>query len=205
VGDAQVQKLLEFARRGGTLLLTGNTAEYNQWRERRRVNPLLPARLEGKGRIVRVPEIVRADTPAGRALVAEENPEPGATPQHGARMTPAQWLLPRNQESIHQAVVAGLPAGLSIQTGAPLSTVMDLLTRPASRETLVHFVNFDRPHPLTPFSVTVRKQFPGPVKSVRCLSPDRDQTLSLTFQEADDRITFTVPDTKLYVLVVIAQ
>ena len=53
--------------------------------------------------------------------------------------------------------------------------------------------------------MTVRKQFSGPVKSVNCLSPDRDQTWPLAFQEAGDRVTFTVPATKLYAMVVIAQ
>jgi hypothetical protein len=59
-------------------------------------------------------------------------------------MTPAQWMLPKNHEAIRQIIGDGLPKGLSIETGAPLTTVMDLLTRPATRETLVHFVNFDR-------------------------------------------------------------
>ena len=134
----------EFVRNGGTLVLTGNTAQYNQWRERRHANPLLPARSEGKGRIVYIPEIIRADAQAGKAPAAEENPEPGATLQRVTRMTPAQWVLPKNHEAIDQAVVEGLPKGLSIETGAPLTTVMDLLTRPATRETIAHFVNFDR-------------------------------------------------------------
>ena len=217
VSDAQVRQLLDFVRNGGTLLLTGNTAQYNQWRERRRTNPLLPAapkpaaaaegwtaRTEGKGRIVYVPEIVRGDAPAGEAA-AEENAEPGATPQHATRMTPAQWVLPKNHEAISEAVAAGLPRGLSIETGAPLTTVMDLLTRPASRETLVHFVNFDRANPVPPFAVTVRRQFAGPVKSVSCLSPDRDDPLPLAFQENGDRVTFTAPALNRYALLVIAQ
>ena len=205
VGDAQVRKLLEFVRRGGTLVLTGNAAQYNQWRERRHENPFLPARSEGKGRILYLPEIVRGDAPAGKAPAAQENPEPGATPQTGTRMTPAQWVLPKNHEAIGQMVVEGLPKGLSIESGAPLTTVMDLLTRPATRETIAHFVNFNRANPIAPFSVTVRKPFAGPVKSVNCLSPDRDQTLPLAFQETADRVTFTVPATKLYAMLVIAQ
>jgi hypothetical protein len=205
VGDAQVRKLLEFVRNGGTLLLTGNTAQFNQWRERRHANPLLPARSEGKGRIVYIPEIIRADSQTGKSQTTEENPEPGLTQQRGIRMTPAQWVLPKNHEAINQTVVAGLPKGLSIETGAPLTTVMDLLTRPASRETIVHLVNFDRTNSLTPFSVTVRKEFPGPVKSVSCLSPDRDQTLPLTFREEADHVTFTIPATKVYMMVVVAQ
>jgi hypothetical protein len=51
----------------------------------------------------------------------------------------------------------------------------------------------------------MRKQFTGPVKSVSCLSPERDETLSLTFKETGDRVTFTVLATKLYAMVVIAQ
>jgi hypothetical protein len=205
VGDGQVQKLLEFVRNGGTLVLTGNTAEYNQWRERRHANPFLPARSEGKGRIVYIPEIIRADAQAGKVQAEEENPEPGATLQRGTRMPPAQWVLPKNHEAIDKTVVDGLPRGLSIESAAPLTTVMDLLTRPATREIIVHFVNFDRANPLAPFSVTLRKQFAGPVKSVNCLSPDRDQALPLTFLEAGDHVTFTVPATKLYAMVVIAQ
>jgi hypothetical protein len=205
VGDAQVQQLLEFVRRGGTLLLTGNTGQYNQWRERRRSNPFLPARTEGKGRIIYIPEIIRADSPGGKAPGIAENPEPGATPQRGVRMTPAQWVLPKNHEAVNQAVVQGLSQGLSIETGAPLTTVMNLLTRPASRETLVHLVNFERASPLTPFSVTVRKQFPGPVKSVNCLSPDRDQPLPLNFSEAGQHVTFITPTIRRYAMIVIAQ
>jgi hypothetical protein len=205
VGDEQARKLLEFVRAGGTLLLTGNTAQYNQWRERRHANPFLPARSEGAGRIVYIPEIVPADSQISKTQAAEENPEPGATRQRVTRMTPAQWVLPKNHEAIDRAVVEGLPRGLSIQTGAPLTTVMDLLTRPASRETIIHFVNFDRMNPLAPFSVTVRKEFPGPVKSASCLSPDRDQTLPLTFREEDGHVTFTVPATKLYAMIVVAQ
>lgn len=205
IGDAPAQKLLEFVRNGGTLLLTGNTAQYNQWRERRRTNPFLPARTEGKGRILYLPEIIRADSSAGKTSTAEENPEPGATPQHGVRLTPAQWVLPKNHEAIHQTVVEGLPKGRSLETEAPLTTVMDLLTRPASCETLVHIVNFDRSNPLTPLPVTVRKQFSGPVKSVSCLSPDHDQVLPLAFRENGERVTFTVPSTRVYAMVVIAQ
>lgn len=205
VGDAQARKLLEYVRAGGTLLLTGNAAQYNQWRERRRANPFLPARAEGRGRILYIPEIVPADSRISKVQATEENAEPGATPQRVTRMTPAQWVLPKNHEAIDRAVVDGFPKGLSIKTDAPLTTVMDLLTRPASRETIIHFVNFDRKNPLAPFSVTVRKEFSGPVKSVTCLSPDRDQTLPLPFQEENDHATFTVPATKLYAMIVIAQ
>jgi len=205
LSDDQVQRLLAYVRNGGTLLLTGNTAQYNQWRERRHANPLLPARTEGKGRILYIPEITPAAASIAKTRAADDNPEPGATSNHSPRMTPAQWVLPVNHEAIAQTVVGGLPQGLSLATGAPLTTVADLLTRPESRETIVHFVNFDRHHPLAPFATTVRAQFSGPVKSVTCLSPDHDEAQPLEFAEKDQHVTFTVPATKMYALIIIAQ
>jgi len=204
VSQSQVTRLLEYARNGGTVILTGNTAQYNEWRERRRVNPLLPARREGKGRIVYIPQVV----PAGarvRAAEADQDPEPGATARRGERMSPAQWILPRNQQEIYQAIVDSLPKGLSIRTEAPLTTVMELLTRPQTRETIVHFVNFDRQHPLAAFRTTVRKPLTAPVKSLLYFSPDADDPVTVPFQESESEVSFITPATRLYGMIVIAQ
>ena len=205
VSDAQVRKLLEYVRNGGTLLLTGNTAQYNQWREQRHANPLLPARSEGRGRIVYIPEIIRADSTTGKMKMPAGNPELDLIHEHGSKLMPSQWVLPRNHEAIASAIINGLPNGLSVETGAPLTTVMNLLTRSASRETIVHFVNFDRANPLAPFSVTLRKQFLAPVKSINCFSLDRDQPLPLTFQETGNHVRFTIPSARLYTMIVVAQ
>ncbi len=204
VGDAQAEQLLRYAREGGTVVLTGNTGTYNEWRERRHSNPLLPARREGKGRILYIPEIIPAAR-AAKESAGEEDAEPGATLRRTARMTPAQWVLPRNHEAIAQTVVEGLPKGLSITTGTPLTTVMDLLTRPGARQTLAHFINFDRDHKLGAFQVRVRKQFSGPIKKVECLSPEWDDPLPVAFEEAGEEVVFTIPGLRLYAMAVITQ
>ncbi|HWB82506.1 MAG TPA: beta-galactosidase [Bryobacteraceae bacterium] len=204
VSNAQAQKLLEYVRNGGTLIVTGNTAQYNEWRERRHTNPLLPARQEGKGRIVYIRSIIPGLARA-RAQRGNLDPEPGATLRRGARMSPAEWVLPRNHHEIYQTVTDALPRGLSITTEAPLTTIMELLTRQQTRETIAHFINFDRAHPLTPFQTTVRPQFTGPVKSVTCFSPDQDDPAPLQFHESGGKVSFTVPATRLYSMVVIAQ
>jgi hypothetical protein len=187
VSDAQIQTLLDFARNGGTLVLTGNTGQYNDWRQRRDVNPLLPARREGNGRIVYISEIVRAD--AGKKI---------------ARMDPKQWVLPKNHEEIYQAIASALPNGLSITSQAPLTTVMELLVRAKTRETIVHFVNFDRNKGLAPFAVDVKNQFPSPVKRVVCYSADANDPVNLSFRESGGRARFTVPATNMYAMIVIA-
>jgi hypothetical protein len=205
VGDSQAETLLRYVRGGGTLVVAGNTGQYNEWRERRRVNPLLPARREGKGRILFIPEIVRADTRRGKTLEADENPEPGAALKKSERMSPAQWVLPKNHEEIRDAILGGLPKGPALTAEAPFTTVAELLKRPASHETIAHFVNFDRQHPLAPFRVTVRKQFAGRVKSVLCFSPEKDEPIALQFDESGESVAFTVPGMKLYAMLVIAH
>jgi hypothetical protein len=186
-------------------VVAGNTGEFNEWHEQRSANPLLPARREGKGKIVVIPEIGRADlrkTATGRMF---EEPEPGATAQRGAQMTPSQWVLPESHAEIFRTIVSAMPGGLSITTEAPLTTVLELLNRRESRETMVHFVNFDSRNRTAPFAVALRKQYDGAVKSVLWVSPERDEAVALTFQEAGNTVKFTAPAMKLYAMIVVAQ
>ncbi len=205
VSDAQAKMLLDYVRRGGTLVISDNTGEFNEWREKRHKNPFLPARTEGKGRIVFIPEIQRGDVKAERTAGGADNPEPGASSQQTPRLSPPQWALPKNHQEIYDAIAGALPRGLSLTSDAPLTTVAELLTRAETHETLVHFVNFDRQHPLSPFKVTVRNQFAGKVKSVNCFSPDADDPMPLTFEATGDAVSFTVPAMRIYSMIVIAQ
>jgi len=205
VSDAQVKQLLDYVRRGGTLVISDNTGDFNGWREKRHENPFLPARTEGKGRIVYIPKIQRADLPASKGNAGPGNAEPGADSQSTPKLSPAQWLLPKNDREIFTAITNNLPRGLSLATAAPLTTAAELLTRPETRETMVHFVNFDRKNPLSPFKVTVRKQFAGKVNSVTFLSPDLDDPATIDFDQTEDAISFTVPSMRIYSMIVIAQ
>ncbi|HEX4343338.1 MAG TPA: beta-galactosidase, partial [Verrucomicrobiae bacterium] len=204
VSDAQAKLLLQYVQNGGNLILTGNTAQYNEWRERRRTNPFLPARIQGKGRIVYIPEIIRGDK-APKASALDFDPEPGAALQRGTRMSPSQWVLPKNHQEIFQTIADGLPQGLSLTSDAPLATVMELLTRAETHETIAHFINFDRTKKVEPFHVTVRKQFPGAIKSVTAFTPDADDPSPVAFEDSGDHVTFTVPVTRVYSMIVIGQ
>ena len=202
LSDAQVAALLAYVRGGGTLLLAGNTGQYDEWREMRRKNPLLPARSEGKGKIVLLPEVMQADKTA-RAAGGNEDPEPGATAQRGVHMNPPQWVLPKNAEDIYKAVVGAVASGLSITTEAPLTTVMEIQRREKTEETIAHFVNFENKKRVGPFAVTVRKQYAGTVKTVMCYSPERDEPVKLEFAEAGGLVKFTVPAMGVYAMVVV--
>jgi hypothetical protein len=149
-----------------------------------------------------IPEVVRADKTA-RAAGANEDPEPGATAARGVHMNPPQWVLPKNAEEIYKAVVAAVPAGLSLTAEAPLTTVMEIQKRAASQETIAHFINFESKKRVGAFAVTVKKQFPAPVKSVTCYSPEKDEAVKLEFAEADGVVKFTVPEMGVYAMVVV--
>ena len=213
-----VDRLLAYARQGGTLVFTGNTADYNDWRETRRVNPLrallgsVPSgavtKNEGKGRLVYIPEIIPDDRPHPAAAQAntEENPEVTVAPtSRRQRFAAADWMLPKNHQEIARLISDNLPKGISIATQAPLTTVMEMVNRAESRETIVHFLNFDREHRLKPFDVGMKKQFSGSVKSVSYLSPEFDDPQPVRFKESGDRLDFTVPATQIYGMIVIGH
>jgi len=49
----------------------------------------------------------------------------------------------------------------------------------------------------------VRKQFPAPVKSVTCFSPEGDEPVKLEFAEAGGVVKFSVPEMGVYSMVVV--
>jgi hypothetical protein len=209
-----VEALLAYAQNGGTVVFTGNTAQFNEWRERRRSNPLsgrmertdaISVHKEGNGKLVYIPAILQARR-AGAPESDAENPEIiASSDQKNHRFPPQQWVLPANHQEIYKTIVDNLSGGLSVSSEAPLTTVMEFLNRQSSRESILQFVNFDRENPVAGIPVALKAQFNSPVKSVVCHSPDSDASITVAFQESGGRVTFTVPATRVYSMVVVAH
>jgi Beta-galactosidase len=208
IGDAQAALLMRYVENGGTLIVSGSAGKYNERREERTKSALPQAGRGGKGQIVAVPEIIRGDlrgdARGARSGATAENPEPGITLRKGAQLSPSQWVLPKNHAEIYEQMLTVIPGGLSIHTEAPLTTVMELYTRASTRETIAHFINFERKSRTAPFAVTVRKQFAGSVKSVTCFTADENEPVDLHFEESGDAVKFTVPPMRVYAMVVVA-
>jgi hypothetical protein len=137
VSDAQVKLLLDYVRRGGTLVLSDNTGEFNDWREKRRKNPFftgaaksaevqsttnITVHPEGKGRIVYIPQIEQVKSSTEKEMTGAGNAEPGADSKSTPKLAPAQWVLPKNHQDIYGAIVTNLSGGLSLTSEAPLTT-----------------------------------------------------------------------------------
>jgi hypothetical protein len=205
ISDAQAALLLRYVEQGGTLLISGKAGEFNEWREDRSRSALPPPGSRGKGRIVAIPEIIRADTRSSKAGASNENPEPGITLRRGAQLSPSQWVLPRNHQEIYQSIRSAIPQGISITTEAPLTTVMEFLTRLSTTEAIVHLINFDRHDSTASFGMTVRKQFSTSVQSVTCFTPDLDSPVKLQFEESGGTVHLTIPAIRVYSMIVIAH
>jgi hypothetical protein len=215
-----IDKLTAYVRKGGTLIFTDNTAEFNDWREKRPSNPLFElmdigpnvagirtsvptgmtrtggaissvilTRNVDRGKMIYIPKVIPA-----------VDPGPANKP-----FEPSRWVLPTNHYDIFHAISDNLADGLSIETEGPLTTVMELLNRPKTNETIIHFINFEKDTKLSPFRVRLKKQYDGKVKSVSFYSPEFDDPQKVDFTEEDGKVTFTVPPMKMYSMIVVSH
>jgi hypothetical protein len=82
---------------------------------------------------------------------------------------------------------------------------MEVVNHRSSNETIVHFVNFDDKRTLAPFSVHLKRQMDGKIKSVSLFTPESDEPKKLLFTEQNGQVHFTVPAMKRYSMVVVSQ
>ncbi|MFC1614524.1 beta-galactosidase [Gemmatimonadota bacterium] len=195
-----IEKLRDFMQAGGTVVFTGNTADFNCYRRMRETNPLLTmmgldrrppvvvTRKVGVGKLVYIPEVI-----------------PALEPESWGRwdLPPWQWVLPSNHGEIVQAIERNIPGGFSLRAEAPLTTAAEILNRDSSRETIVHFVNYDYKNRLIPFRTEVRPQY-GKVKKVEYYSCENDNPSELEYLMEDGQLVFTLPETGMYAMVVIS-
>ncbi len=212
-----VDRLAQYARNGGTVVFSGNTADYNQYRLMRSKNPLLglvdisktsiiTVKPLGKGKLVYIPEIVPGMAARqARRGTADETDLGGPELSRKTGFPADLWVLPKNHLEIYQAIAGNLKGELSVTAQAPLTTVMELLTRKKTNETIVHFVNFDDKRALAPFAVRLKKQMDGKVATVRLFAPESDEPMQLQFVEQNGQVSFTVPAMKRYSMVVVSQ
>jgi len=221
LSSAWVAKLTEYAKAGGTVVFTDNTADFNDWRERRKFNPLLrlmgaqpqtviTMKPLGNGKLVYIPHTEPAlggvATAKSIGIAGDETSLKIPAVVRGGSFPATNWVLPRNHDGIFRAIAGNLPRPLSITTEAPLTVLMELLNRPKSRETILHWVNFDSQRLSAPFPVRVRKQYAdAKAASVTLLSADYDEGKPLPFSEENGNIAFTVPPVRIHSMVVIAH
>jgi hypothetical protein len=182
--DSLVGPVRDYVMRGGGLVVTGQTGEFDENHHRRGTRALAdlfdvplgntPVRVQrGKGRAIYIPEVV---------VPAEFRP--------GA--------LPANRTALLNAVrwAAGQP--LQAQVQAPESVAMALYEQPSGRR-LLHLVNYAENTPVAAVNVALRSE--RRVASVTLLSPDGSVRQKLPYKQTGAEVRFVVPKLQTYSLV----
>jgi hypothetical protein len=115
-----VERLAEYARAGGSLVFSGNTADYNEYRQKREMNPLLnladisrtsaiTTQTLGKGKVVYIPQIVPGVVAHhSQSGTADETDLGGPGPSRTTGFPADWWVLPKNHQEIYAAIAGSL-------------------------------------------------------------------------------------------------
>ena len=168
------------------MVVTGDTALYNQWRQRRRESGLKD--LAGQGRAIYIEKI-----------------EPAVPKPPAAAATSEYWKLPLNWEELVAAVRRAAGGSLSVEVKAPLTVTAEVLEQRQKRRLLVHLVNYDAVRNPEVRNIQVSLSIPAgaAVERVSLLSPDQEQPRPLTCAVRNQRAEFVVPVLKTYSLAVL--
>ncbi len=142
----------------------------------------------GKGKVVYIPSV-----------------DPAIKRPPAASMRNGYWKLPLNYIQIVDAIKWAAGAELSIDVQAPLTVTIELTQKETRDKMLLHLINFDHEQNKLVKDINVSLRIPEgkQVRDLILLSPDREETESLTFNVKSGRVIFKVPRLEVYDLVVV--
>lgn len=189
VPDKLLSDVREFVRQGGGLVITGESAQFNDDNIRRKKpgladlfsEPLTDKALHatpGKGRAVYLPQI--------------QLPEEFRV-----------GMLPTNGSELLTAVRWAANAPLTVEVKAPETVTMSLYHQPGGRR-ILHLVNYDKQNPVSNIAVSMQLPQGKTAAKVSLLSPGSGAARTLAASVNGRELHFTVPRLSVYSLVVIA-
>jgi hypothetical protein len=211
-----VQRIARFVKDGGGLVVTGATSTRDQW-VRRLPRPGLADVLgidptwqrsqgwEGEptfsnkteistsGRVVYIPDIVPPDKKQAETW----------TGSWDGNLWEGTWILPANTGDLAQAVRQAAGGRLSLEVEAPDWVAVEQVQK--DNRVMVHLVNYRSQNTLSNLPVDVRLDAGKSVSSVRVVSPDREGSQELKFSVEGGRCRFSVPELKIYDVIVVTQ
>ena len=189
LSDEQIAGLREFARKGGGLVATANTARYNEWRREREAG--------GLAALVGVRGDARAALGAGRgAYIRALRPSIPAPAR--ASFISTYWAPPANAKEFLDAVrwAAGKP--LRIDIAAPGSLAAELYSQPDRKRHVLHLVNYNG----TP-GAEAEFTWRGAGGKFTAWSPDAAAPVELEAARTADGVRVKLPNVETYSIVTI--
>ena len=87
------------------------------------------------------------------------------------------------------------------RVSGPPHLVANVVAQPARRRLLVHLVNYNNQEPVANAQVAVKVPEGWRVKRADLLTPEHPAPVPLKFEQAGDRVSFSVPSVKNYALI----
>lgn len=188
ISDDLLKAVRSYVHAGGAVVITGQTAHFTEHGVQRKqagladlfAEPLGNAVLHatpGKGRAVYIPQIV----------------------------LPGEYRLgmqPDNRAELLEAVRWAAVDPLQVEIKAPETVTMNLYAQPSGHR-ILHLVNYDEANPARDIEVTLRLPEGKSGATVTLLSPDVESGTTLATERVGGAVRFTVPQLKLYSMIVI--
>jgi hypothetical protein len=111
-------------------------------------------------------------------------------------------VLPENRRELLDAVRWAAGGPLQVEVKAPETVTMSFYVQPSGRR-LLHLVNYDEGHPVSNIGVILQLPAEKRVVSVSLISPDSDNSQTLSKVQRGRELRFTVPRLEVYDLVAI--
>jgi hypothetical protein len=188
ISDELVNAIRSYVRGGGGLVMTGKATQFDEHSYRREKAVLADLFSEmpgnksltstfGKGRAAYIPQVV----------------------------LPAKFvigMLPENRHELLDAVGWAANGSLRVEVRAPETVTMSLYVQPSGRR-MLHLVNYDEGNPVSDIQVVMQQPSEARQVSVKLLSPETDNSQTLSVQQRGRELRFSVSRLEVYGLLVI--
>ena len=214
LSDKQCDLITDFVKSGGGLVVTGHTSLYTEQRRRRShfgLDKLLevnPPKWPARGRSLEQHTdsmIIKNSIAQGR-VVYVPHIKPAIQKPATAAMSSQYWQLPLNYSELIDAIKWAKNENLSLEIEAPSTVTMELTKKRDNSCLMLHLLNYEVTKMPIVKNIAVNLKIPTnkSVEQVKILSPDRKKEEIIMFNIKKDRVIFTVPQLKIYNVVVMA-
>jgi hypothetical protein len=218
LSDEQLSYIRRFVENGGGLVATGQSGLYDIWRRphmkpglrglvdtqqsaseyEESVNTLsiptgLPVRKElGKGRSVYIPGVVY------------DGPLP--EPENYFNISNRFWKRPKNWEDIIDSIRWAAKGQIPVEIDGPEFLVANVVQQSMKQRLLIHLVNYNAQNVQAISSIDVKCQLPQgkTPREIKIVSPDEETPRALNFATQNSATLFTIPQVKVYSVVVVS-
>jgi hypothetical protein len=215
LSDAQISVLRGYVDAGGGLIAIGETGQYDEWR-RARVTPGLAgmvARLDESSENREhvdsgaAPRTTKNKFGRGRAAYLPSVEFEGTLPpmQPYFELGKEYWKRPKNWKELIELVDWATGDQVPVKLNAPRGVAINSTTQPLNRRAYIHVVNYDRSNAAPAKAIEIGLRVPGnrqPLK-ITVHAPAQETPQPIEFSKSGALTTFTLPDVRVYCVVMV--